>query len=336
MKRVDAWKLREELREHPAIPSRLRRCGIGRYSTEVKLLTAGEGAWFDGIVQCRSRTCPPCFVARRFRAANEIAHVVTEREHETARQSFLATLTVRHSAGDPVSLTRDVRKVWRRMMQSRRWQTFKREHGVEWIAAEEVTRGEHGWHPHMHVLLMPRKAINTEDVYSAAFDWHGAWSKLVEKYIGRDHVPTREHGCDLQPCDSAAYLTKLGLELADPSAVKGRAPLAMLEHGEVERYLELQLSRTRARDITFSRGLRGIRDAMPEGIEPAELATLTGSEWGRIRYAGWAVPLDIAEAAETPEAARSAIDLALAGKSPRRDTDFAESCARRLADEKNG
>jgi hypothetical protein len=319
LRRIEAWSLREDLREHPRAPARLRHCGVYRYATTVQLLTSGEGRWWHGVIQCRARVCPPCFVARRFRNAAEIEHVVTEREAETQKQSFLATFTVRHHAHDPVSLTKGVRAAWRRMLQSRRWQTFREDFGLEWIVAEEVTRGENGWHPHLHALLMPRKRIDPDDVWSQAYDFHAWWSRAVTKQLGKEHAPSREHGCDLRACDSAAYLTKLGLELSDPSMVKGRSPLDLLDHGEIERYLDLQLSRTRARDITWSRGLKGIRDAMPEPAPPAELAAITGTEWGRIRHQGFAVPLEIAEHATDPEAANEAIARALAGESPARD-----------------
>ena len=299
-------------------PARLRHCGNTRYKREVELQTSGASAWWDGVVCCRSRTCPTCFVARRFKLAREISQVVHEREHETCRQSMLATLTVRHSAGDPVTLPREVRKVWRRMVQSRRWQALKRDYGVEWIAAEEITHGPNGWHPHMHVLLMPRVHLDPDDHLNSAFDWHSWWAGLVRKYIGASNEPSREHGCDLQACDSAEYLSKIGLELSDPAMVKGRSPLGLLEHGEIDRYLELQVTRTRARDVTWSRGLKGIREALPKPEPPATLATLQGSEWWLLRQWGWAVPLDIAERSETPEIAQELVKQALAGKSPAR------------------
>ncbi len=319
MRKIEGWKLREDLRAHPRAPARLRHCGVYRYATTVQLLTSGEGRWWHGVIQCRARVCPPCFVARRFKIAHEIEHVVTEREAETQSQSYLMTMTVRHHAGDPVSLTREVRACWRVMLQSRRWQTIRKKLGMEWIVAEEVTSGPNGWHPHLHALLMPRRRMTADDPWLVQNDFHEWWSRIVRKRLGEEHVPTREHGVDLRPCDSAAYLTKLGLELADPNAVKGRSPLDLLDHGEIERYLDLQLSRTRARDITWSRGLKGIRDSMPEGEAPAELANITGTEWGRIRHQGFAVPLEIAEHALDPESAAIAIARALNGESPARD-----------------
>lgn len=339
LRRVDAWELRERLRGHPAMPARsARHCGHTRYMREVELRTSGDGAWWHGVVQCRARVCPPCFMARRFRAAHEIEHVATEREAETRCQSWLATFTVRHSAADPVSITRDVRKVWRKLLQSRAWQELRKRYGVEWIAAEEVTRGENGWHPHMHALVMPRVQLGNANPFileqmldaSGNLDWskpvmttpeacalegfEEIWERLVERHLGKDHVPSREHGADFRPCDSAAYLSKLGMELSDPAIVKGRSPLAMLDAGDVDRYVELMLTRSRARDITFSRGLTLIRDTLPIPDEPAELLKLAGTEWTSLLARGPLVPLEVADTCDTPETARARVDELLRGK----------------------
>lgn len=327
---------------------RLRQCGAVRYQRTVQLLTAGGAvAWWQGVICCRARVCPPCFVARRFGQALEIEHTVTERESETRQQSYLATFTVRHSAADPVSLTRDVRAAWRFLLQSRAWRTFVKEHQLEWVVAEEVTRGEKGWHPHMHAMLMPRRpfrryagrhASDPHRVDMVTIDgveravpvapspvWEAAgvagelesyvllrdlWERAVRRKLGPEHAPDARHGVDVRPCDSAAYLTKLGLELADPAVVKGRSPLAMLEAGDVDRYMELQMSRSRARDITFSRGLAGIRDSMPAGEPPAELLELVGSDWFVLRSRGWEKPLEVAERAKDPESAAAAFSAA--------------------------
>ena len=297
-------------------------------------MTTGGAAWWQGVVCCRARVCPTCFIARRFKLANEIEYTVHERERETRRvahaekreppQSMLCTLTVRHHMGDPVDLAKQVRSAWRSLLQTRWWRSFRDRHGIEFVVAEEVTRGDNGWHPHLHALLMPRTAIDLEEGplwkqesgYSPAeSDIYELWCEVVEKKLGEAHVPNREHGIDLSPCDSAAYLTKLGLELADPAAVKGASPLALLQDGRIDEYMTLQQSRTRARDVTWSRGLKDIRESMPKSSgEPALLAELRGSEWGQLVHAGWKVPLEVAEEATDPEAAAAAIARALKKK----------------------
>lgn len=327
MRKEQLWELRERLREHPATPERSRHCGRTRYQKRVQLVTAGGTAWWQGVLCCRARVCPSCHAARRFQLAREVDFVVNERESEARTQSWLATFTVRHSASDPVSLTRQVRHAWRYVLQSRAWQTFKSEHRCEWIAAEEVTYGDNGFHPHIHALLMPRKPI-----VSYGDDWpefmqgeteaesllRELWERAVRRKVGEQHAPDARHGVDMRPCDSSQYLTKLGLELTDPSQVKGSSALDLLVSGKVDKYMELQRSRARARDITFSRGLRGIRDSMPKSGEIAELADISGSEWGLMLHrTGWRGVLAVAIASKDPETAQHSIAEVMAGRMPK-------------------
>lgn len=247
-----------------------------------------------------------CWISRRAKAAREIEWVVTEREAEQRTQTFMATLTVRHAAHHSTQLARDVRTCWRAMLQQRRWRTWAKAHRMEWICAEEITRGENGWHPHLHVLLLPGEDI--EDYLVDAGDWYETWAAIVSKRLGAEHVPDPWVGLDLRPCDASTYITKLGLELTDKNAIKGKAPLALLEAGELDRYVELQIQRTRARDLTFSRGLKSYRETMPGSEPPAELLQARGSEWGRLRHLDPLAPLDVAEHSHSPEEARFMLD----------------------------
>lgn len=382
MRRFDSWRLREQLREHPSAPPRQQICGQWRYATNVELqkLPDRDGAWWLGVIQCRARMCPVCWTARRWRVGAEVAWTVEAREASTKQQSYLITLTIRHSLADPVEIVRELRKVWRAFIQARAWQKWKREHGAEYISALEVTRGSNGWHPHLHVLVMPsRKPIDPEDTTRLSGLFFERWAAVVERKMGAQHKPQREAnrcahcdhprdwslhkddpcagcgrpykgrsiGVDLRPCNAHGYLTKIGFELADPAAVKGRevkrehvqgvgevvtyevpaaghkvrsindvaqrgamtgrAPLALLEAGEVDLYMELMHTQATCRDITYSRGLRSYRDEMPEAEAAQTLLALCGSDWGRLRHKGWEQPLQVAEAAKDEATARAAV-----------------------------
>jgi hypothetical protein len=239
--------------------------------------------------------------------AHEINHVATEwrKAHDAVPQ--LATLTIRHSARAPVSIVRDVRACWRAQLQGRSWLQYKRTRGVELIAAEEVTLGENGWHPHMHVLLLPSREQSTDLHQVDAMWWHDKWCRIVERKMGREYVPSREHGTDLRPCRVDAYLSKLGIELTDSGAVKARSPFALLKDGAIDKYLELQLARTRARDVTWSRGLRALRDSMPARPTPRVLWQPAAYEFERAAAEG--TLLATIEAAESGgiDAARKAL-----------------------------
>jgi hypothetical protein len=326
VRKEQVLEMREQLRDHPELPLRSKHCGRTRYQKTVQLMTAGGAAWWHGVVCCRARVCPSCHVARRFKLAGEVNHVVNEREGETSAQSYLATFTVRHHTADPVTITRQVRHAWRAVLQSRGWQTFRKRHGTEWIAAEEITFGDNGYHPHIHALLMPRQPLAVLDETwqvdgGGRLEVEGLlcdlWSRAVERKLGAEHAPDARYAVDVRECDASQYLTKIGLEMTDPTQVKGCNALELLASGQVDRYMELQASRTRARDITFSRGLRDIREAMPAHGEMAELAEVSGSDWGLMYHRmGWRGPLAVAMAARDPETAQRAIADVLHGKMP--------------------
>lgn len=248
-----------------------------------------------------------CWVGRRAALAHEITHVTSEWRKNYKAIPQLATLTIRHNASAPVSIVREVRACWRAHLQGRSWQLYKRERGIELIAAEEVTLGENGWHPHMHVLLLPKREQSTDLHQVDAMWWHDKWARIVARKMGPAYVPTREHGTDLRPCRVDQYLSKLGIELTDSGAVKARSPFALLKDGSVDKYLELQLSRKRARDVTWSRGLRAMRDSMPPRPEPRVLWQPAAYEFERAAGAGRL--LATIEAAEQGgvEAARRAL-----------------------------
>lgn len=270
------------------------------------MLKAEGSAWYDGVQRCRARICPVCWIARRAQLAQEINYVVGARECATRRQSLLCTLTIRHSARDPVSICRTLRRCWSKMISGREWVKLRDRLGLEWIAAEEITLGPNGWHPHIHVLLLPGPGCDAIALLSAECGgvdwWFERWHGIVARELGKDHLPEPEHGADLRPCSCAAYLTKLGLQLTDSGAVKGRAPLALLQAGELASYVQLQLSRHRARDFSWSKGLRAIRARIPKAEHPPELVLrLRGSEWGRLAHEGDLALLDVLQAAERGE-----------------------------------
>lgn len=251
-------------------------------------------------------------MGRRAKLAHEIRHVSTQRYSQTQCRPLLLTLTIRHEASDPVAICRLQRDAFRKFVAGRAWRRYReRDGGLEYIVAQEVTRGRNGWHPHIHVLLLP--AGECADLEGDEH-WHwNRWADIVERELGPRHTPDMIHGADLRPCkDSEHYISKLGLELADPAAVKGRAPLALVqaamtgEPGALESYVQLQTSRHRCRDVTWSTGLRELRDTLPPPPPAANALELRGSEYGRLAAKGADALLDVLGAAPLGEAQRAA------------------------------
>lgn len=324
--KTQSWEMREQLR--PEFSRRQRGCGTQRYVREPIVKGNEYGSYFDGVVRCRSRICPVCFLSRRMQLLAELQYVASERSRVTSTPPYLATLTVRHSHTDYVSITRDVRSCWRRFIAGREWMTFRKMHDVEWVCAEEITLGKNGWHPHIHVAMLPRKPLN--DVYlgsGAGSWWLGRWASIVEKHMGPAHVPDAAHGCDIRQGPLADYVAKIAWELSDAALQKGSSPQQLIRRGDTARYLELQRHRHRARDVTWSRGLRSLRDdfANREQDEPHLRAILRGSEYERLASKGFSALLAVSNCKSSDDVA-----LELAARGCRAEALGPSACAAHL------
>jgi hypothetical protein len=149
------------------------------------------------------------------------------------------------------------------------------EHRVPVIRAVEVTHGEHGWHVHIHALLLLRDGVTEEQVHAIgdrAFSrWHDG---LVAKGMP---APSYEHGVDCRRLngDSAAvtlseYFTKVqysaAAEVARGSQKEGRrdnrTPFQLLagvvagDADDLDLWHEWEKGSHGRRQITWSKGLR--------------------------------------------------------------------------------
>jgi hypothetical protein len=279
-------------------------------------------ARFYGLMRCGlAWACPVCRSVIQAERANEITQVV-EWHRDNGGEGYLLTLTLRHGVGDDLKrLRRGVADAWRRMQGGRQWLSFKLFAQVEGtVRALETTHGAaNGWHPHIHVLILAKKA-SPETVELWRSQLSVRWQRAIELTLGREHLPSDRRGCDLRPSRQSDYLAKLGLELAGTSAKDGRdgnrSPLEIGAHYAETRDLEsAALWRTyakgmkRARMLTWSRGLRAAaglgRELTDEEIVAEEekrddvqmIVSVGGFAWDRlVRVAGAAVrALELAE-----------------------------------------
>lgn len=228
------YRLRYYLR--PINRPRIRACGFAIVADagRVGVTISDEGkAKFDGLANCGSVwECPCCQMVIKARRAEEVRTVVEA--HGAGRVAML-TLTIRHGVGDDLKkLRRSLADAWRGFTRGAAYQRFKKRHGVEGaIRALEVTHGDNGWHPHIHVLLLLKRPFDELEVFPV--DGHDRWvprdvgwvidrwSTMVERYVGAAHVPDDSYGVTLTPCRAADYVSKLGLELSDPGVKRGRS-----------------------------------------------------------------------------------------------------------------
>lgn len=228
----------------------------------------------------------------------------------------MLTLTIRHHGRthDLKELRQGIAAAWRAFTSGRGWQRFAAEYGLEGtVRALEVTYGPvHGWHPHLHVMLLLRRPLPPEWRQVA----HARWAEAVERTLGAEFTPTID-GVFLSADPNADYPLKMGLKLTmellstgtkegrvGPDGECHRSPLTILadwaQRGELA---DLQLyhgfvdEMAGARMLTWSRGLReraqlaevsdeNILEGEPGRVEEEprrRIALIAGAEWDRIR-----------------------------------------------------
>ena len=162
-----------------------------------------HGAHFSGLERCGSIwACPPCSAVIRAQRAREIAAAL-ERAHGLGHGLAFVTLTLRHTADDPLAFTLDtLLEAWRRVTSWTAWKKLaKRLAHVGTIRSVEVTLGGNGWHPHAHLALIFDRPLSEHERASLEAELATIWQRAVTKLGGR--VPSLEHGTKVQLADEA-------------------------------------------------------------------------------------------------------------------------------------
>lgn len=281
-------------------------------------------AFYAGLQVCASVWgCPVCAakISERRRA-----ELVTALALAKARgwDVFMLTLTVPHGMGDDLAaLLEQIHAAWRKTTTSRAGQKLRKLLGIRGtIRALEVTHGQNGFHPHLHVLLFLDQDFSPRSVHQA---FSPLWQQACLK-VGLP-CPSDEHGCRVDDgSHAAAYASKWGLEseLTKSHTKKGRngsrTPWdflrAVLDKSEGWQQ-SAHLFRTYAdafkgkRQLYWSNGLRELlamgTESTDEEVAAAQedraamLAELTDDQWRAIlRTKSETIVLDMAE--EHPEA----------------------------------
>lgn len=214
------WAITDSLREFQ--PSwRVRECGhwvqFGQPNVQVRESDAGWS--FGHIHRCGNPwSCPTCAHAISKHRAREVAQAVDwwrSQDDSGYADVVLLTLTVRHHPADDLRTLRSaMSKVWREVEQGRLWRKFRKVCGVaHHIRCQEVTDGDNGWHPHLHVLLFcrsPQFALPWQE------DMMLEWRKRIGKELGARCLPSKRRALDMRACDDERYIAKMGLEVGAP------------------------------------------------------------------------------------------------------------------------
>jgi len=129
----------------------------------------------------------------------------------------LLTITLRHREGMRLQkLMAGLMKAWRRARQGGKIQRIWAERVTGSVRAVEVTYGENGWHPHIHVLLRTSE-WDDEEKQALLERWQGC----IRGELGAACVPSDVHALSWsdafdasESAERAKYVTKIGLEVA--------------------------------------------------------------------------------------------------------------------------
>lgn len=230
---------------------------------EVRCTCSGE-AYPAAIATCGNVwACPVCSAKIRTRRASEVesgAQVWSALGGDLA----MLTLTVRHHRW--MSLPQVLEAVtggWRRLQDLKSYRELRKLLGGS-IKAVEVTVGPNGWHVHIHVLFFVTPGVERSQVDQLAADLFDPWRRMAGEVLGVE--PSKEHGIDLTWVDAsaAAYVSKIGSEIANAGTKGGRDPFVLLDaagDGEAEAvglFCEYADAMRGRQSLSWSKGLRSL------------------------------------------------------------------------------
>ncbi len=215
--------------------TRIGRCARHPITSNIAFKRTGGTVHASGLMQCGSvHACPPCAAKIRYRKAEEIDQQAKQHLEAGGGLVFL-TVTLPHDLSDRLDrLWGVVAKAWSSIITGKQYYGNDKEQGAQerfgiigFIRAFDLTHGENGWHPHLHILIFLEKPVNElDDEFWELTSWfRHRWTVRIKNLLGRD--VHREIGVQTQSVKNASgvgtYVSKVNLELARSDLKKGRA-----------------------------------------------------------------------------------------------------------------
>ena len=269
--RVKRFLLQEEACK--LLPSeRVNNCLKKRISKDkgvlVKYNPVTKAACYGNLQLCSSVwICPVCAAKISEKRRSELKQGIA-RHRKNGGHVYLLTLTNSHHFGDNLmELMAGQKKALKYLWSDRKSKEHFAELGkVGHITANEVTHGENGWHPHMHILLFFDKAVDIKELQTFIAKY---WQHCCKKSKLKE--PSLEHGCDITDGGFAdRYVAKWGIEeeMTKSHIKKGREggltpfDLLRLSEGGCERSGQLFQQYAAAykgkRQLSWSSGLKDL------------------------------------------------------------------------------
>lgn len=268
-----------------------------------------KSAHYKNLLVCaRVWLCAVCSSKITERRRQELTHGVERSEYSV----LLLTYTLRHNADDDLrELLKAILAAYRRIKSGKAWKTMTRNVGlVGDVRALEVTHGDNGWHPHIHVLTLIERDLPPDTLEYLENTLKRRWGAIL---AGLGHDASWHAGVDVRTAksDIAEYILKYGRlpqktgwtvehEITKQPTKKGRhagrTPMQLLsDYGDGDKlagelFVEYSVAFKGRHQLQWSRGLRELlgmnetektdEELANEETEPASiLAILTRKDW---------------------------------------------------------
>jgi hypothetical protein len=262
----------------------------GRFGSPVYV--GAHGAYFGNIVTCKSVWhCAVCAAKIAEERRREIAHVVNAAQ-AAGCAVFMLTFTQGHKGfHEPKALRQAVTGRWRRMLAGKGWQEIRANCRIlGFCRALEVTHGQNGWHPHLHILVFFEAHTSAQDVGRALCWLTSRWVR----YAVADGYECSENAQNLRDVrvgsEAGEYISKFGVdwEMSHAHLKKsrgGRTPFQILADYKLGRssidadlFTQYGVAFKGARQLTWS---GKIRKMFPEAQADARGAMYRNHDRGQ-------------------------------------------------------
>lgn len=207
---------------HTSSIERVRKCGrVAVQDGGVVLKQTPDRArgYWSGVATCGSIwACPCCSGKIRNHRADEVSRA-TAGWDRAGNDVYMATFTAPHDLGMALQpLLSAISDAFRYCLSGRAWQRLRKRLGIAGqIRSLEVTHGEHGWHPHLHVLIYVDGTLDAAQLAELLLHLRERWNAWITGAGYR--APHALHGVDLQRCESAEEAGRYVAKTQDGKAV---------------------------------------------------------------------------------------------------------------------
>jgi hypothetical protein len=221
------WWVEKDSGERPTW-ARTASCGFCIGSQVEIRCTCQGGAYPCNIETCGNRwACAVCAVKIAGRRAVEVSEGA-EAWAAAGGTLGMLTLTARHHEWMALrEVLGAVLGSWRKLRDRKEYRALQGLVGGT-IKALEITVGDNGWHPHLHLLFFIEPGADRREVERLTAALFAPWRDLLAQSLGTR--PSEAHGLDWLWMDATAadYVAKIGFEVTHADTKSGRDVFALL------------------------------------------------------------------------------------------------------------